>query len=272
MRTGPEAQSSPQGLLQIDIDRILPNRSQPREEFGEERLGELAQSIQRDGVLQPVIVRARDNGEFELIAGERRWRAAQIAGLLQVPALVQDVSDDRLLELALIENIQREELNPLEEASAYQTLIDGLELTQEEVARRVGKRRTTVTNALRLLNLPEEIQGMIRSGELSASHARSLAGISNSKLQVELARRIVKEGLSVRQVETLVSRSRASTPDSPVEKPRDPNIVAAEERLQHSLGTKVRIVSGRKGGRLELHYYGDEELQRIYDLLVRIPG
>lgn len=220
-------------------------------------------------MLQPVVVRAAGDGEFELIAGERRWRAAQLAGLLKIPAVVREVSDDRLLEVALIENIQREELNPIEEAAAYQALIDELDLTQDEVARRVGKGRPTVANALRLLNLPKDLQQMITLGQLSAGHAKVLASLSNAELQRSLADRAIREGLSVRQLELLASRAARATParaGSRV-KVRDPNVVAAEEALQRSLGTKVRIVPGRKGGRLELHYFSDEELERLFQLL-----
>lgn len=256
-------------LLQLDIDKILPNRKQPRQNFDTKQLEELAGSLKKDGVLQPVVVRAAGDGEFELIAGERRWRAAQLAGLLKIPAVVREVSDDRLLEVALIENIQREELNPIEEAAAYQALIDELDLTQDEVARRVGKGRPTVANALRLLNLPKDLQQMITLGQLSAGHAKVLASLSNAELQRSLADRAIREGLSVRQLELLASRAARATParaGSRV-KVRDPNVVAAEEALQRSLGTKVRIVPGRKGGRLELHYFSDEELERLFQLL-----
>lgn len=229
---------------------------------------ELAASLARDGVLQPVIVRSAGNDEYELVAGERRWRAAQMAGMLKVPALVKEVADDRLLELALIENLQREELNPIEAANAYQTLIDELGLTQEAVGERVGKNRVTIANTVRVLNLPPEVQTLIRRGELSAGHSKALVGLANTKAQIDLARRIVKDGLSVRQVEALVSRRGPAGPRRGRPDNRDPNVVAAEERLQRTLGTKVRIVPARKGGRVELHYFGDEELERLYGLLV----
>jgi len=260
------------GLLQIDIDRIHPNRSQPRQHFEQVQLEELAASIRQEGVLQPVIVRPLRKDEFELIAGERRWRAAQLAGLLKVPAVVREVSDERLLELALIENLQREELSAIEEARAYQTLIDDLGLTQQEVADRVGKQRATVSNALRLLNLPQPVLVMIQDGRLAAGHAKALVALANTKAQVDLAERIAREGLSVRAVESAVARAAAAEgrpargASSAV---RDPNVVAAEERLQSALGTKVRIVPGRKGGRLELYFYSDEELQGFYDTLMR---
>jgi len=227
--------------------------------------------MKRDGILQPVVVRPQGDDQYELIAGERRWRAAQIAGLLKIPAIVREVADDRLLEVALIENVQREELNPIEEARAYQALVRDLGLTQEEVARRVGKRRSTVANALRLLNLPEEIQDRVRSGAISAGHAKVLAAISSRELQLSLADRASGEGLSVRQIELLATRAGASRKTTAGRKPkdRDPNVVAAEESLQSALGTKVRIVQARKGGRLELHFFSDEELSRVYDLILR---
>jgi ParB family chromosome partitioning protein len=258
------------GLQQIDLDRISPNRAQPRADFDDATLAELAASMKEQGVLQPVIVRPRDDGGFELIAGERRWRAAQMAGLLKIPAVVRESKDDELLELALVENLQRENLNPIEAASAYQTLIDGLGLTQEEVAARVGKQRSTITNALRLLNLPVQTQDRIRAGELSSGHAKALASLTNPKLQNELATRIVKQGLSVRQAEQLVAKVTRATPakSKAVRVSVDPNVAAAQRKLESALGTKVRIVPGRKGGRLELHYFSDEELERIYQLIL----
>jgi ParB family chromosome partitioning protein len=259
-----------EGLRQIDLDRIWPNPSQPRQRFDARALEELAASLKSEGVLQPVIVRPTEGG-YELIAGERRWRAAQIAGLLRIPAVVRDVSDDRLLQLALIENLQREELSPIEEAHAYQTLINELGLSQQEVADRVGKQRATVANALRLLSLPVEVQDLIQGGELSAGHAKALAGLSDSRAQIDLARRIVRDDLSVRVAESLVRRpgkggKRArSQPEA-----RDPNVVAAEEQLRSVLGTRVRIVQGRSGsGRVELHFFSSDELERLFDVVMR---
>lgn len=272
----PAQQTSPaqpvtDGLQQLDIDKIWPNRAQPREQFDQERLDELAESLKTHGVLQPVIVRPSDGGTFELIAGERRWRAAQIAGLLKIPAVIREVTDDKLLELALIENLQRADLNPIEEATAYQALINDLGLSQQEAAERVGKQRATVANALRLLNLPVEVQALVQGGELTAGHAKSLAGVTDTRAQIELAKRIVAEGLSVRAVEQLVRRSEPSRKKAvAASDQRDPNVVAAEETLQSAMGTKVRIAQGRTGaGRLELHFYSAEELDRIYDLVLK---
>lgn len=265
-----EAPGPLQGLREIDLDRIRPNRNQPREQFDPVLLEELAHSMRLQGVLQPVIVREIEDGGFELVAGERRWRAAQIAGLLKIPALVKEIADERVLEIALIENLQREGLNPIEEAGAFQALIDGLDLSQQEIADRVGKPRATVANALRLLNLPPEVQELVKAGQLAAGHAKALAALAVPNEQVDLARRIAREGLSVRQAEA-ISKRMAKRSTSKVRKPsrRDPNVEAAEERLQQALGTRVRIVQGRKGGRLEIHYFSEEELERVYDLVLR---
>jgi len=265
--------SSGQTLHQIDIDKILPNRSQPREQFDQEALDQLAASLKSQGVLQPVVVRPSGDGEYELIAGERRWRAAQIAGLLKIPAIVREAEEGRMLELALVENLQREGLNPMEEARAYQALTDKLGLTQQEIAERVGKQRTTVANALRLLNLPSDIQDEVRSGRLSAGHARALVALANAKAQTELARRITRESLSVRSVEKIVARA-AREEKRPTAEPvdRDPNVIAAEEELQRAIGTKVRIVTAKKGGRIELHFFSDEELERVYQILLQSAG
>jgi ParB family chromosome partitioning protein len=264
-----EAPGPRQGLREIDLDRIRPNRGQPREQFDQALLEELALSMRLQGVLQPVIVRAVEDGGYELVAGERRWRAAQIAGLLKIPALVKEIADDRVLEIALIENLQREELNPIEEAGAYQALLDDLNLTQQQIADRVGKPRATIANALRLLNLPPEVQELVKVGKLAAGHAKALAALAISKEQIELAGRIAGEGLSVRQAEAIAKRM-AKRASRAARKParRDPNVEAAEEALQRALGTRVRIVQGRKGGRLEIHYFSEEELERVYDLVL----
>jgi ParB family chromosome partitioning protein len=266
-----EAETTPEtGLLQIDLDQIRPNKGQPREQFDPVQLEELAQSVQAQGVLQPVIVRLNPEGGYDLVAGERRWRAAQIAGLMKIPAVVKEVADDRMLEIALIENLQREELNPIEEANAYQSLIDDLRLTQQEIADRVGKQRATIANALRLLNLPAEVQGLIKTAQISAGHAKALAALTVASEQIELARQIAKLGLSVRQAEALAGRIvRRSSRSLPKKQPvRDPNVVAAEETLQSAIGTRVRIVQGKKGGRLEIHFFSDEELERVYQLVL----
>lgn len=261
----------PSGETQIDIDRIHPNPKQPRQDFDEEALAELTQSLKSQGLIQPVVVRPRGDGHFELIAGERRWRAAQRAGLHRLPAVIRDVPDARLLELALIENVQRAELNAIEEAQAYQVLLQDLGLTQEAVADRVGKSRVTVTNVLRLLQLPRQVQERVRRGKLSMGQARAILAVATPNAQIELAEKVEKEGWSVRQVEAWVARSGRGEPAAKggaSAKRKDPNVEAAEQKLQRVLGTRVRIVGQGKGGRLELHYFGPEELDRLYNLLI----
>ncbi len=260
---------------QIDIDQIVPNHKQPRERFDEEALDALANSLKTKGVLQPILVRPLADGQYGLIAGERRWRAAQRAGLLKIPAVVKEVPDDRILEFALIENLQREELNPIEEARAYRTLVDDLGLTQQQIADRVGKQRATIANTMRLLSLPEPVRQLVRSGQLSTGHARALLGIEMATEQTELAERTVREGLSVREVEAQVARIQRVRilEGRPVQAAtrRDPNVTAAEEALQRAIGTKVRIFQGKKGaGRLEIHFYGAEEMERVYQMLLRM--
>ena len=258
------------GFRLLDIDQIRPNPWQPRRAMDDQALDELAASLKEQGVLQPVLVRPAGEDAYELVAGERRWRAAQRAGLLKLPAIVRDTPDAKLLEMALVENIQRADLNPIDEAEAYRALIEDLGLTQAEVADRVGKQRATVTNALRLLGLAPEVQELVRAGEISMGHARALAAISEAALQIEVAERIRAGGLSVRSTETLVARMarpRAPRGEAPV---RDPNEAAAEEALQTRLGTKVRITRKDGGaGVIEISFYGPEELMRLYDLLAQ---
>src|SRR5205807_1761371 len=229
-------------IRDVEIDLIRPNQQQPRTTFQEEKLQDLAQSIRTSGIIQPVLVRRR-GGLFELIAGERRWRAAQIAGLSRIPAIVRDVPDDQLLELALIENIQRQELNPIEEANAYKRLIDSLGLTQDDVARRVGRDRTFVTNYLRVLKLPTDIQRLIEANKLSFGHARALLGVDEPVTQRRLAQKILKHSWSVRETEQRVKLLSRPQPKvaSPAVTHSDPNVRAAEAKLRRSLGTQVRI-------------------------------
>lgn len=271
------APASRTGVREIDIDRIGPNPRQPRKEFDRVALEELAHSLREEGLLQPVVVRPVPGDRFELVAGERRWRAAQIAGLMRMPALVRRVEDDRLLELALIENIQREELNPIETAKAFQTLMDDLGLTQQEIADRLGKPRSTVANALRLLNLAREVQQRIVDGSLQVGHAKVLAGITQRKLQCELADEIAGKGLSVRMAEQLVARRLRELEETEAgrpaagrgPRPADPNVDAAERALASRVGTQVRIVQRGERGRIELHFFSHEEMERVYQLLMR---
>ncbi len=256
----------------VPIGEIRPNPRQPRRYFDEERIAELAESIHHQGILQPLVVRKIDEG-YELIIGERRFRAAQRAGLDRVPVVVKDVSDAESLEMAIVENIQREELTPIEEALAYRQLMEEFQLTQEEVANRVGKSRPVVTNLLRVLNLPEEIKDEVDRGNISIGHARALLALHTPDQQIDLARTVMRQGLSVRETETLVSRSQDPTPlSSPTQISREPqtqridihiHVAALEEDLMRSLGTKVRLLPKKKGGRIEIEYYSEEELEGL---------
>lgn len=256
---------------EVDLSSITPGPMQPRTSFDEAALESLAESIKTHGVVQPLLVRRRGEG-FELIAGERRWRAAKMAGLTRVPVLVREVADQNLLEIALIENIQREDLNPIEEAQAYKRLIDTVGLTQEALATRVGRDRSYITNYLRLLKLPEDLQRLVIEGRLSTGHARTILGLSHADLQRRLARQVIEDGLSVRATEILVQKASS---DKPARAPRplqtvDPNIRAAETKLRRALGTQVRIVQhGSEGrGKVEISFYNAQDLDRIYDLLI----
>jgi ParB family chromosome partitioning protein len=250
---------------------------QPRSVFDDAKLEELAKSITANGVVQPVLLR-RKGARFELIAGERRWRAAQLAGLTKVPAVLRYVSDEKVLEIALIENIQREDLNPIEEARAYRKLIDTLGLTQENVAERVGRDRSYITNYLRLLRLPEDIQDLLQVGRLSTGHARTLLGVEHIDLQRRIARKVIEQDLSVRATEQLVRlageprRGRARVP--PKQQEGDANLRAAESKLRRRFGTRARIVlaRGTTAGRIELEFYNQADLDRLYDLLVPAPS
>ena len=266
--TAPSPQDNEE-LREIEIDLIRPGEQQPRNTFDEAKLQELAQSIRATGIIQPLLVRRR-GGLFELVAGERRWRAAQMAGLTRVPAIVREIPDENLLELALIENIQRQELNAIEEANAYRRLIESLGLTQDEVAKRVGRDRTFITNYLRILKLPNEIQSLLEQEKLTFGHARALLGIADPQMQRRLAQRIHKNNWSVRETEHRIRNLNSQRPPA-VAPPQhvDPNIRAAEAKLRRRFGTQVRIVSAKAGtaGRIEIEFYSAEDLSRIYDLL-----
>ena len=267
----PAAEPSRSGLKDIDLDRIEPNPRQPRSLFTEQGLKDLSDSLREQGVLQPLVLRPKPGGQYEIVAGERRWRAAQMAGLLKVPAVIRHISDTQLLEYALVENIQREELTAIETAQALLTLVDDLGLTQQEVADKVGKPRSTVANYLRLLNLEPQVQGWIEEGKLSAGHAKALVSVTQPERQCQLAAIMVDRGLSVRQAEALVQRDRQGGADGSAESKDadiDPNIAAAEESLQRQVGTKVRIVQKGERGRIELHFFSHEEMERVYQRLM----
>jgi ParB family chromosome partitioning protein len=251
--------------LDVDSDLLRPNPRQPRTSMDEGRIDELAQSIRTNGIIQPIVVRKVD-GEYEIVAGERRWRASQRAGLLKVPVVVRDIPDERLLAVALIENIQREDLNPIEEAHAYRRLADEYRLTQEQIADAVGKDRSSIANYVRLLKLPQEVRANVGSGALSMGHARALLGLADEAAQLRVAKDVLTRNLSVRETEALVKKAGEPAPVKEAAE-KDVHTRAAEERLRFALGTRVRIIRKRKGGQVEIDFGSEDELQRIYELL-----
>ncbi len=256
-----------ENILQIEVNRILPGKQQPRKVFNETSLKELTASIIEKGVLQPILVSRTGDGSFNLIAGERRWRASVQAGLKKIPAIVKNVDSRDSLEMALIENIQREQLNPIETAEGFNRLMQEFSLTQEELADKVGKERATVANYLRLLKLPVEIKDMIYTGKLSMGHARALLAFEGRISQVEAARKIIRNGLSVREAELMAKKS---IKPAKIRAEKDPQITSLEERLLRALGTKVHIVqNNKKKGKIEIEYYSLEELNRLLDMLLQ---
>ena len=254
---------------EIELDSIVPGPMQPRTHFDEAALEHLAESIRSHGVVQPLLVRRRGE-QYELIAGERRWRAARLAGISRVPVVIKEVPDENLLEIALIENIQRENLNPIEEAQAYKKLIETVGLTQESLASRVGRDRSYITNYLRLLRLPDDVQQLVKEGRLSTGHARTLLALDHVDLQRRIARQIIDGGLSVRVTEQLVQKAseekpaRRSAPQTV-----DPNIKAAETKLRRAFGTQVKILQAADGrGKVEISFFNAQDLDRIYNLLM----
>src|SRR5688572_19681566 len=261
---------------ELDIDLLTPNPRQPRVHIDDARLEELAQSIRANGVIQPIVVRRVEEAtdgvrshRYEIVAGERRWRASQRAGLLKVPVAVREVPDDKLLEVALIENIQREDLNPIEEAQAYRKLTDELQLSQESIAAEVGKDRATIANYMRLLRLPAEVRTALSEGEISMGHAKALLSLTDEAAQRRVGRDVIARGLSVRETEALVRSE--TTPKVESAPPRldanDANTRAAEEKLKLALGTRVRIIRKGRGGRIEVDFTSEQELQRLYETL-----
>jgi ParB family chromosome partitioning protein len=256
-------------VTELKVDAIQTNPNQPRKEFRQDQLLELALSITRDGIIQPLIVR-KIGGQYELVAGERRLRAAKIAGLQVVPVVVQKIADDRLLEVALIENIQREDLNPIELAQAFERMANELNLNHEEIGSRTGKDRATITNSIRLLQLPRELQDMVARRELSSGHARAILKLRTEGEQKELAQKIMTEGWTVRKAESYTPPVSKSQVEKSLEKPEvvDPNVRAAITEMERALGTKVRIVEKGSGkGKIEIEYYSSEDLDRIYSMI-----
>ena len=270
----PGAEARP-GLAEVGVDDIVANPHQPRQKLDAESLRELADSIAEHGVLQPLIVTecpdpSATAATYQLIAGERRWRAAALAGLTSVPVVVKEATSQEVLELALVENIQRADLNPLEEANAYGQLVDEFGLTQEQVAVRVGRSRVSVTNSLRLLRLPEEVKDALLQGRLTGGHARALLGLDEPEKQLRAMRVVEEQGLSVRQTEELVRR--LASQDQPRARParaQPAETRALEDRFRRSLGTKVNLYRSRRGGRLVIYFFSDEELQALYDRFVK---
>ncbi len=257
------------GTLELDLDLLEPNRFQPRTHVDAAGIEDLARSIKANGMVQPIIVR-REGARYQIIAGERRWRAAQQAGLLKVPVVVKEIGpgeDHRLLEWALIENIQREDLNPIEEALAYRRMMDEFGRTQEDVAEAVGKDRSSVANTLRLLRLPGEVRAQVAGGSLSMGHARALLALEHDAAIKGAAAQVIERGLSVRETEALVKKIQAGPPPPPTPRAVDPNTREAESQLRLSLGAPVRIVRKRKGGSIEIDFSSEEELQRLYEAI-----
>lgn len=256
--------TEPAGLRQVDIDAIEPNPNQPRQRFDPEAMASLAASVREYGIVQPLLVSAQEEGRFRLIVGERRWQAARRAGLRQVPVVVKDATDRQTLELALIENVQRADLNPLEEAAAYDRLVRDFGLTQQQVADQVGRSRVAVANTVRLLALPETLKKAVVEERVTEGHARALLALPDVQLQITVLERIEREGLTVRQTEDLVRRLLAGKSARMPARGRDPDVVAVEENLQRALGARVSLRHGKRGGRIVIDYASDDEFQSLY--------
>ena len=260
------------GLKILPLQKVEPNPDQPRRDFDPEALEALSESIAQDGILQPLTVREMENGYYQIIAGERRWRAARLAGLREIPAIVIEADDKKATELALIENLQREDLNPVEEATGYSRLLEEYGMTQEDAAKRVGKSRPAVANALRLLQLQPEILEMVKTGALSAGHARAILTIKDLKKQKEAAQKIAALDLSVRQAELLCRNLNREPKPEPEAQPLAVDYIAeCEKNLSRHLGRGVKIVNGKRKGRFELEFYGQEDLQRLLEILETLP-
>ena len=256
------------GYILIDINLIKSNEAQPRKSFDDEKILELAESIKSNGIIQPLVVKKADN-EYIIVAGERRWRAAKAIGIKEIPAIVMNLSEKQILEISLIENIQREDLNSIEEALAYKKLINDFNLTQEELSKRIGKSRVSITNTLRLLNLSEDVQQYIIEGVISEGHGRALLGITDSKVQCELAQNVIDENLSVRELELLIRKLKTSKTKSKPKKLNETNPYYKDVtyKLENYFGTKVNITNKNNKGKIEIEYYSEEDLQRILEII-----
>lgn len=261
-----ETPSEEGGVLYVDLNEIKPNASQPRKVFDEEKLEELAASIRQHGLIQPIVLRKLDKG-YEIVAGERRWRAARLAGLKEVPCIVKELTEEENMLLAIVENMQREDLNPIEEAEGLKKMIDTYGLTQEQVSYSVGKSRPYITNSLRLLKLPGKVQQLTAEGKITTGHARALAAVKSQQRQIDLAARAAKEGLSVRQIEQLAKETKQPQAKKKTRKVKSADEKRVEEDLKNALGTKVSLNRKGKGGKIEIEFYSAEELERLIELL-----
>lgn len=250
------------GILEVDINEIAPNEDQPRKNFDEEKLLSLSESIREHGVIQPIIVK-KEGKYYKIIAGERRWRAARLAGLKKIPIVEKELTEKEVMEISLIENLQREDLNPIEESIAYKRLLDEFKLTQEEISKRIGKSRSAIANSLRLLNLDKRVINYLVDGTISEGHGKILAGIEDKNLQYEIAKRIIDDGLNVRQSEKLIKTLNEAKEKKKVKIKKDVYVKEIEEKFKSALGTKVTINKGRKKSKIEIEYYSEEDLQRI---------
>ena len=270
----PRTENAEGDIQRLPLDQVTPNPNQPRRDFDQASLMELTQSIEREGIIQPIIVRKTAPGQFQIIAGERRWRAAKAAGLEQVPVIVRAADDQQVLELAIVENIQREDLNPIELAIAFHRMATELGLSHDQIGQKTGKERTTITNSVRLLQLPTDLQAMIAAKQLSAGHARALLKFEDEQLQREIAQRCIAEGWSIRQIEQFTRPKPTTKTNAKQSEPElDPNVKFALSEMERILGTKIRIIESRQGrGKIEIEYYDADDLSRIYDLIIYSPA
>lgn len=262
-----ESEDYRESIENIDIKLIIPNKEQPRKEFDKDALEELSQSIKIHGIIQPIVVRKADD-KYEIIAGERRWRASKKAGLEDIPCIIKDIDTEMSTKLALIENIQRENLNPIEEALAYRKLMEDYKLTQEEVAKVVGKSRSYIANTIRLLNLDQKLINYISEGQLTSGHGKALLSIKDKKEQIKAAENIINNNLNVRETESIAKKTNIKPLKKEILSNKDAYIIDLEESLMRALGTKVNLIPGAKKGKIEIEYYGDEDLERIIETLV----
>lgn len=253
-------------IEKLPIGKLIVNPYQPRKKFDEESIGELAQSIKEHGIIQPIVVRKKGT-KFEIVVGERRFRAAKIAGLKEIPAIVKDMTNEQMMEVAILENLQREDLTPIEEAEAYQSLIDQLKFTQEDLANRLGKSRPHITNTLRLLQLPEKVRNLVNEGQLSMGHGRALLGLKNKRKIEEVAEKVIKQSLNVRQLEALIKKYNENVSRGTKKEKKDVFVQATETQLREYFGTNVQIKKNKNKGKIEIEFYSEDDLDRILEIL-----